>query len=167
LERVLIIGCPGSGKSVLTRRLAAATGLPAVHLDRHFWGAGWIEPAPEVWHARVVKLAADPRWIMDGNYTNTLPLRLDAADTAVFLDFPVWLCLQRVLRRALRWIGRRRGDDMAPGCRERIDVAFLLYVWRFPRDQRGRVLQALAGYSGNVFVLRDNRAVVGFLDTLR
>ncbi len=166
MERVLIIGSPGSGKSALARRLAAATGLPAVHLDRHFFSAGWIEPTPEAWQARVAELAAAPRWIMDGNYTDTLPVRLAAADTAIYLEFPAWLCLMRVVRRALRWFGRQRGDDMAPGCREHIDWPFLLYVWRFPRDQRDRVLQALEGFSGRVVVLRGNRAVAEFVGSL-
>jgi adenylate kinase family enzyme len=166
LERVLIIGSPGSGKSVLARRLAAVTGLPAVHLDRHFWGAGWIEPAPEVWRERVANLTAEPRWIMDGNYTNTLLMRLAAADTAIYLDFPALLCLWRVVFRAFRSFGRHRGDDMAPGCHERIDWPFLVYVWRFPRDQRDRVLQALDGFAGRVVVLRGNRAVAEFVGSL-
>jgi adenylate kinase family enzyme len=166
LERVLIIGSPGSGKSHLARRLAAVTGLPAVHLDRHFFSPGWVEPVPEVWQARVADLAGAPRWIMDGNYTNTLSMRLTVADTAIFLDFPVWLCLRRVVLRALRSLGRHRGNDMAPGCRERIDLPFLLYVWRFPRDQRGRVMQALTGFSGRVVVLPDDRAVRDFVGSL-
>jgi adenylate kinase family enzyme len=163
LERVLIIGCPGSGKSVLARRLAAATGLPAVHLDRHFWGQDWTEPPPELWQDRLAALVAAPRWIIDGMYTRTLPLRLDRADTAIFLDFPGWLCLLRVALRAVRWFGRQRGDDMAPGCRERLDMPFLLYVARFSRNNRDRVLQALAGFPGRVLVLRSNREVADFL----
>jgi adenylate kinase family enzyme len=166
LDRVLIIGCPGSGKSFLARRLAAATGLPAVHLDRHFWGEGWTEPTREVWLARLAALLAAPRWIMDGNYTDTLALRLAAADTAIFLDFSSALCLVRVVRRALRWFGRNRGDDMAPGCRERIDLAFLLYVGRFSRDQRPRVLAALETFPGRVLVLRDNRDVAAFVSSV-
>ncbi len=163
---MLIIGCPGSGKSFLARRLAAATGLPAVHLDRHFWDEGWTEPTREAWLARLPSLLAAPSWIMDGNYTDTLALRLAAADTAIFLDFSRTLCVARVVRRALRWFGRNRGDDMAPGCRERIDLAFLLYVWRFSRDQRPRVLAALENFSGRVLVLRGNRDVAAFVSSV-
>jgi adenylate kinase family enzyme len=166
LERVLIIGSPGAGKSVLARRLAAATGLPVVHLDRHFFDPGWVEPAPEVWRARVAELTGAARWIMDGNYTSTLSMRLAVADTAIFLDFPMWLCLWRVVLRSLRSFSRHRGDDMAPGCLEHIDVQFLLYVWRFPRDQRDHVQQALASFRGCVVVLRDERGVTDFIGSL-
>lgn len=163
MERVLIVGSPGSGKSFLARRLAAATGLPAVHLDRHYWDADWTEPSPEVWRARLTALVDTPCWIIDGNYSATLSLRLARADTAIFLDVPRSVCLARVLRRTLRWLGRERGDDIAPGCPERMDLPFLQYVWRFSRDHRGRVVCALKNFPGRVVVLRSGRDVRAFL----
>ncbi|MBS0559864.1 MAG: adenylate kinase [Proteobacteria bacterium] len=166
MQRVLVLGCPGAGKSVLARRMAAATGLPVVHLDRHYWGEGWTEPAPEAWHARLAGLLEAPRWIMDGNYAGTLPQRLAHADTAVLLEAPRWLCLVRVLRRALASLGRRRGEDMAPGCPERIDWAFITYVWRFPAEQRPRVARALEGFAGRVVTLRGAREMDAFVEGL-
>ena len=49
MERVLILGSPGAGKSTFARRLAERSGLPLIHLDKHFWRPGWVEPAPEEW----------------------------------------------------------------------------------------------------------------------
>ena len=166
MERVLIVGSPGSGKSFLARRLAAATGLPAVHLDRHYWAPGWIEPSPEDWHTRLASLVDRPRWIIDGNYPATLGLRLARADTAIFLDVPRSVCLTRVLRRTLRGLGRERGDDIAPGCPERIDLPFLRYVWHFSRDHRGRVARALESFPGRVIVLRSGRDVAAFVNSI-
>jgi adenylate kinase family enzyme len=75
VERVLVIGGPGAGKSTLAARLGAALGLPVVHLDAHFWRPGWQEsPRPE-WAARVAELAAAERWVMDGHYAGTLAVR--------------------------------------------------------------------------------------------
>jgi adenylate kinase family enzyme len=164
LKRVLIIGSPGAGKSALARRLAEVTSLPAVHLDAHYWGAGWTEPPSDLWRARVSALMAAPNWIIDGNYTGTLSLRLAEADTVIFLDVPRWLCLWRVLRRAVLSLGRHRGEDMAAGCPERIDIPFLLYVWRFQGDHRVRVLAALRDFPGTVLVLRKSR---DFADLIR
>ena len=124
-----------------------------IHLDRHYWRPGWVEPGRESWHAEVAELVARPRWVIDGNYGQTLALRLAAADTAVFLDFPTALCLARVLRRQLGSLGRTR-EDMAPGCPERFDPAFLLYVWRYRRDHRARHLATLEKFGGRRIVLR-------------
>jgi adenylate kinase family enzyme len=140
--------------------------LPAIHLDRHFWHEGWAEPAREVWLERLESLMKAPRWIMDGNHTDTLPLRLAAADTVIFLDFPTSVCLLRVIRRAVRWFGRDRGDDMAIGCPERIDWAFMTYVWRFARDHRPHVLALLERFPGRVLALRDHRQVAAFVGSV-
>src|SRR3954452_17616221 len=68
LYRVLVIGCSGSGKSTVARELARITGLPAVHLDLHYWRPDWTEPDKVLWSAEIASLVAQPRWIMDGNY---------------------------------------------------------------------------------------------------
>ena len=62
-------------------------------------------------------------------------MRVAAADTVIFLDLPRYVCLWSVIRRSLFWLGRKR-IDMADGCKERIDPAFLLYVWRWRRNSR-------------------------------
>jgi len=127
LYRVLVMGCSGSGKSTVARELSKITGLPAVHLDQHYWRPDRTEPDKALWSAEIASLVAQPRWIMDGNYSSTLADRLSRADTVVFLDMPTALCLWRVLCRTLRHIGCTR-DDMAKGCLARFDWPFLKYV---------------------------------------
>ena len=75
-QRILIIGCPGSGKSTLARRLSAQTGLPIVHLDALYWLPGWVERSREDFDALLQDKLEKPRWIIDGNYTRTLAMRL-------------------------------------------------------------------------------------------
>jgi adenylate kinase family enzyme len=129
VERVLIIGPSGAGKSTLARKLAEKTGLPLIHLDQLHWRPGWVEPNKEDWKRTVSELVERPGWIMDGNYGGTLPMRTAAADTVIFLDFPTWICLSRVLLRIVSWWGRTR-EDMASGCPERLDFVFLRWIWR-------------------------------------
>lgn len=155
------MGCAGAGKSTLARRLGAALDLPVVHLDRHFWRPGWVEPPREEWRAEQELLLAGDGWVADGNYGNTLDIRLRRADTMVLIDLPRRTCLRRVLWRSLRDHGR---DTQAPGCPERFDLAFIRYVWRFRRVSLPRVLDGLAAHP-HVVVLRSRRDVERFLAT--
>jgi adenylate kinase family enzyme len=166
-RRILVIGCGGAGKSTFAHRLGRAVSLPVVHLDSYFWNPGWIETEREAWEAQVRELTCGERWVMDGNYGDTMEERLLAADAAVFLDAPRLLCLWRVVRRRLTYAGRTR-PDMGEGCPERLDAAFLRYIWRYPYDRRPGVLERLGQHSGitQVFVLRVPGESRHFLDDL-
>lgn len=166
MQRVLVLGCSGAGKTTLARELAAITGLPLVHLDQHYWRPGWTEPDAETWTAQLSTLVAQPRWVMDGNYGGTLALRLSAADTAIFLDLPRRVCVGRILRRYLIKRGRTR-SDMGPECPERLHWGFLAYVWRFQNEHRPRVLEALRHFGGHLITLRSSAAVRAYLSELR
>ncbi|HEX8442425.1 MAG TPA: AAA family ATPase [Allosphingosinicella sp.] len=165
MQRVLVIGSPGAGKSTLAAAIAGHTGLPVIHLDQHYWRSGWVEPDKEEWAAHVAALSAGERWVMDGNYGGTLPLRLGRADTIVWLDFPVLLCLSRIVRRALRYRGRVR-PDMAAGCPEQLSWEFISYTARFPWDGRKRITSKLPAFSGALIRLRTPREAERFLATL-
>ncbi|MGE0152968.1 MAG: adenylate kinase [Reyranellaceae bacterium] len=166
MQRVLVIGCSGAGKTHLAQALAARTGLPVVHLDAHFWRPGWVEPAKAEWEAQLAVLLAEPAWIMDGNYGGSLVQRLPRADTAILLDYPTWLCLWRVLKRTLRHRGRNR-PDIGAGCVERFDWSFLRYVLAYRRQHRPRALAKLAGFSGDFLVLKSPRETDRYLAGLK
>jgi adenylate kinase family enzyme len=162
MERVLVLGSPGAGKSTFARRLSGRTGLPLIHLDRHFWRSGWAEPPPAEWRRQVEELARQPRWIMDGDYSRTLDIRLPRADTAFLLDTPRWLNISRVLWRVVRGYGRTR-PDLADGCPERFDWEFLRYVWSYPQKLRPRIAAMLEAYHGEVVTLRSRREIENYL----
>jgi adenylate kinase family enzyme len=165
-NRVLVVGSGGAGKTVVARALAARTGLPLIHLDAHYWRPNW-EPTPvDAWRARVRELITRSQWVMDGNYSSTLDLRLPAADTIVFLDLPRRVTLRRVLARWLRWHGRVR-PEMPQGCPERMSLEFARWLWRFPREGRRRLLDAItvAGVEDRVIRLTSRRAVAAWLTT--
>lgn len=148
MRRVVILGCAGAGKSTLARRLSERTGLPAIHLDQHYWRPGWTQPAGDDWQARAAALAAGERWIIDGQYGSTLAGRLARADTVIYLDLPMPLCLARVLRRTIAGYGRPR-PEMPAGCNERFDAEFLKYIWHYRRTHRPKMLGLVAGFAGD------------------
>jgi adenylate kinase family enzyme len=163
MRRVLVLGPPGSGKSTLARRLGAIRGLPVFHLDQAYWRPGWVEAPPEAFRAAVERAASGPAWIIEGNYTSlALAPRLAAADTVIVLDVPSWLSLARVMRRTLRDRGLVRAD-MAAGCPERVDPAFLRFVWTWNRLRRARNLALFADFPGRLVVLRGAGAARRFL----
>src|SRR5262249_55444190 len=115
-RRVLIDGMMGSGKSTFARALATRTDLPLIHLDLYYWKPGWVAPSDDEWCERQRTLLAGEAWIIDGNYNETLPLRLERADTVIFLDTPWWLCASRAFMRGLRKPGggRPQGVEDSP-----------------------------------------------------
>lgn len=158
MRRVLIIGPCGSGKSTLARELAPRLGLPLVHMDQLGWQAGWVETGKAELHARLADVVAQDTWLIEGNYGSTLAPRLARADTVIYLDLPIRLCLWRLVRRIVSHRGRSR-PDMPEGCPERFDAAFFWYVARWNSGPRIRTEQALAGYGGQLIRLRTSRAL--------
>ena len=165
MQRILVIGSPGAGKSTLAAAMARRTGLPLIHLDQHAWLPGWKEMERGQWQARVGELIAGDHWIIDGNYTGSLARRLERADTVIMLDYPAWLCLGRVLRRVLTTRGRVRAD-MAEGCPEPFDAGFLLYIALFRRRQRRRNERMLERFGGKLIRLRNQHDADRFLADL-
>jgi len=162
MERVLVLGSPGAGKSTFARRLAERSGLPLIHLDKYFWRPGWVEPPPDEWQRTIEKLLQEPRWIMDGDYSRTLGLRLQRADTTFLLDTPRWLNTARVMRRIISGYGRTR-PDLADNCPERLDWEFLKYVWNYPQKLRPRIANMLEEHRGTVITFRNSREVEMYL----
>jgi adenylate kinase family enzyme len=161
----MIIGCSGSGKSTLSRALSARTGLPIIYLDQHYFGPGWKEPSQEVWIERVTKLAAQEAWIMDGNYSGTFDYRMPRTEAVIFLDFPTWRCLWRVLKRTTLYWGKNRPSS-APDCPERYDLHFLRYVLHYRKTRQPQILRRLKEEEQRgkvIYHLRSPREVKTFL----
>ena len=166
MERIMIIGCGGAGKSTLARQLGEKTGLPVVHLDKLFWHPGWVESTKEEMDAKIMQALAQPQWIMDGNFNRTLPERLKRCDTVVYLDFSRFACLLGVLKRIITTYGTVR-PDMGEGCPERIDWEFLQWVWNFNKNKREKYYRLLNETEGiEKIVLKNRRAVKKFLTQL-
>jgi adenylate kinase family enzyme len=168
-RRILVTGMAGAGKSSFSRALSAKTGLPLIHLDIHFWRPGWVEPPEDEWRETQRCLLAGDEWIADGNYHATLDLRVERADTVVFLDTPWWICARRAFVRGIR--KRPAGFEQPVGCDEsawrRVHDEWCLVgrIWRGRRTERERELGILSRHGNHLalYVLRSKAAARDFL----
>ncbi len=142
MNRILIIGCPGSGKTTLSKILSDKLQIPLVHLDKMFWNSGWQPKSREEFDAELLEVLQTKRWIIDGNYSRTIPWRMEKADMVIHLDYPTAICVWRVLKRVVTRYGETR-SDMGENCPERFDMEFLKYVWGFRKNQRPKLLSCL------------------------
>ena len=166
-RRVIVTGFAGSGKSTLSIALAAKTGLPLIHLDLAFWKPGWTEPSDTEWRDKQREVLAGDAWIADGNYHETLELRLERADTVVFLDLPWWRCSVRALRRGFRmWGELPEGCEYTRWRRWRDEWRLALRIWRENRSQPEIEREIISQHGQHValHVLRSKRAVSELLD---
>jgi adenylate kinase family enzyme len=145
MQRILVMGSSGSGKSTFSKRLSDITGIPVVSVDALFWKPGWVESGKAEFHARLSAAAQQPRWIMDGNFTSHLvELRRDACDTLIWFDLSRATCMLGILTRIAKSYGRVR-PEMAEGCPEKVDLEFFRYVWNFRQQQRPKLLAYFEG----------------------
>ena len=166
MKRIIVIGCSGSGKSTLARMLGEVTQIAVVHLDKLWWKPGWQTVSREEFDILHREAMEKPEWILDGNFSRTLPLRLKKCDTVVYLDFNRLTCIMGVLKRVLTGRGKVR-PDMGAGCPERFDWEFLKWVWNFNKTKRERYYRLLNEAEGiEKIVLKNRRMVKRFLRSL-
>lgn len=149
-RRWLLVGSGGAGKSTLARRLAAALDLPLIHLDREYWRPGWVAIPKDQWRIRVAELASADAWVMDGNYSGTIDMRLDRADVIIVMDTPSWKCLFRIVKR--RWLDRDR-PDIPTGCSDQVSLEFAWWVLSYPWRSRPKIMRAIDAHA-DVQVIR-------------
>ncbi len=167
MERVLIIGCGGAGKSTLARALGEKTGLPVVHLDQIYWSPGnWEHLSKEEFDTRLAMEIEKPLWILDGNFNRTIPIRMAKCDTIIYLDFSRMTCLLSWVGRVIKNWGHARAD-MAPGCKEWFDPEMATWIWNFNKENREKYYRMLNEAEGvEIIVLKNRRMVKRFLQSL-
>ena len=165
MQRIAIVGSPGSGKTRLAREVSERTGIAVISLDHNYWKPDWRETPDKEWRVIHRDLTQRERWIMDGTYVDTIDDRLEMADTVITLGYGHVRCTLRVLRRILAHYGK---DVQAPGCPEKLSAEFLRYVWHFPRVQQPLIDAAIARHASTLSVIRvaNNRQRAALLGRL-
>ena len=167
MERILVIGCPGSGKTRLAKRLGEKLKLPVVHLDNLWWTGNWENVSREEFDSRLETVLEEEQWIIDGNFSRTMPLRLQYCDTIVYLDYNRWQCLAGMAQRVIANYGKSR-PDMGGNCPERFDPEFVKFIWNFNKNNRNMNYTWIAqAKHAKTVILKNRKEAKAFLESTR
>lgn len=166
MDRIAIIGCGGSGKSTVARQLAQILDAPLTHLDALYYDKQWNPVTKDEFAAQQEKLVTSERWIIEGNYAGTLPIRLAAADTVIFLDLPARTCLWGIAERRWRYHGGQHPTD---GVYDRITWNFVRYILGYRHTMRPRIRHLLQehGVQVRLITLTSRRHANRFIDRIK
>lgn len=143
MKKVIVIGSPGAGKSTFARKLRDKTNLPLYYLDMLWHKADKTTVSQEEFDTRLCEILQQEQWIIDGNYSRTLEMRLQVCDTVFLLDFPVEVCLSGVKSR----IGKKRVD--MPWIETEFDEEFKQWILDFPNIRLPKIYVLLEKYKEN------------------
>lgn len=163
MQKVIVIGCPGSGKTTFAERLNIITGLPLYYLD-----AIWHKPdkthiSRENFDKSISAILNTAEWIIDGNYSRTLEIRLQQCDTVFLFDLPTEVCIQGATDR----LGKGRYD--IPWIDKELTPSFKQSIQDFPRNSLPRIYELIEKYSKNrqIIVFKSREDVDVFLKSIR
>ena len=162
MKQIIVIGCPGSGKSTFSIALHDRTGIPLFHLDMLKWNADCTTVSREVFMERLQRVLKLDEWIIDGNYSSTMELRMQACDTVFFLDYPLEVCISGIEERR----GKPRPD--MPWIETEEDAEFMEFIRNYNMQSRPEVLELLEKYADkNIVTFKSRSEAEEFLCKLK
>lgn len=164
MKKIMIIGCPGSGKSTFSRALHKKTGIPLYHLDQMYWNADKTTVEKSVFMQRLFDTLQKEQWIIDGNYASSMEIRLQACDTVFFLDYPLDTCIEGVKSRR----GKERSDMPWVEAENEEDEAFIEFIRHYESENKPKVMELLKQYSQKrIYIFKDRNEADAYLKRLR
>jgi adenylate kinase family enzyme len=166
MKKIMVIGVSaGVGKSTFAKRLGEVRGLKVHHLDTLYWKPGWIEAPLEEFRAAQEEIVKNNEWIIEGNYSSTFDLRMGAADTIIYLELPLRVCLYRVVKRRIQNHGKTR-SDMTKGCPEKLDWPFIKFIVTTYKARKRNMAERFQSELDDkqVFVLNSKKDIEAFFD---
>ena len=151
-KKIIVLGCPGSGKSTFSKQLHFITGLPLIHLDNIWWKPDKSHISREKFDHKLDRIFKKSAWIMDGDFSRTYEVRFQACDTLIFLDYDIDECMNGITER----VGKKRSD--IPWVAQELDPALVELVRCYPEENRPVIYSLIEKYSDKYQFIFHSRA---------
>ena len=163
MNKIIVIGCPGSGKSTFSKKLNKITNIELIHLDILFWNSDKTTVPKNIFLERLNSVLNKEQWIIDGDYSKTMELRMKECDTIIFLDYPKDICLEGIKNR----IGQKRSDLPWVETSTNEDLEFINLIKEYSIKKRPKVIELLNKYSNkNIYIFKDRKEAEEFLKNI-
>jgi adenylate kinase family enzyme len=166
LNKIMVFGLPGSGKSTFATKLARRLGLPIYHLDKHFYVENWIERDYQEFLDVQQSFVNQSRWVIDGNAMKSLEIRFQKADVAIYFHYSVFVCLWRILKRVFHknW----HIPDLAEGCTKSIRFRLIKYMFQYHRRYGPKMSELRQKYPHVCFyIFESDKDAESFFNTMQ
>ena len=159
MKKIIVIGCPGSGKSTLSEKLSSCINIPIYHLDNIYWLEDKSVISKEEFLEKLEQIMKNETWIIDGNYSATIELRLQNCDTVIFLDYDTQICLNGIEERK----GKKRTD--IPWVETEPNTEFIELIKTFGSTKRPQIMELLKKYKDKqIYIFKNREQAAQFLD---
>ena len=167
MKKIVILGCAGCGKSTLAKKIGSKFNIPVLHLDTIYWKANWQLEDNDVFLNKQLEMLKKDSWIIDGNYRDTLDLRLKDCDTIIYLDYPRRVAIFGIYKRYFQYRNKQR-DTIADGCHEKIDRSFFKWVWNFKKNAKPIIINKINQFQSEkkVYIFKKRRQLNKYLKSL-
>ena len=161
-KKILVIGCPGSGKSYLSKSLSNILNIPCFHIDNLYWNKDKTHITREELLEKYQDIIKLDSFILDGNYQSTLSYRFKYASTVIFLDFSLDDCIKGIKSR-----NNEVRDDI-PWIQNEIDGEELIaWIKSFDERERGEIINLINDFKGEVYIIKNQEEVNTFLKKIK
>lgn len=165
MKKIVIIGCPASGKTTLANYLGNLLNIPIFYLDKIFWiQKGGIKQ--ESFIKQQEEIMKREEWIIDGDFikSKSFHMRLDNADTIIFLKYSKIIIYLRLLKRYIKYFNKTR-PDMGGDAKNYVNWHLVKFIWNYPNNE---ISKNILEYSKikNVIILNNLREEKYFLSKI-
>lgn len=162
-KRIIILGCAGSGKSTLSKQLGEALNLNIAHLDKIYYLPNWKERDHEEFKKMQEEIVQEDKWIIDGNFRDTLDIRLNRCDLIIYLDLNRFVSLHNAHKRYKMYKDKQR-DSLAEGCLDKFDKSFRKWILNFKKNSKPIIMKKISEYpEKDILIFKTRRSLDKYL----